>query len=87
MKQIFRYLQGTQKLELMYGREKRGLEGYVDADGALQEHRHAMSGFVFLVNGGAVSWSSKKQGLVISSTMEAEYVAATHAAKEVIWIQ
>jgi hypothetical protein len=87
VKQIFRYLQGTQKLELVYGGEKRGLKGDVDADGALQEHRHAISGFVFLVDGGAVSWSSKKQELVTLSTTEAEYVAATHTAKEAIWIQ
>ena len=46
VKRIFRYLQGTQKLELIYGGEKRGLEGYVDADGASQEHRHAISGYV-----------------------------------------
>jgi hypothetical protein len=87
VKQIFRYLRKTQKLELVYGGEKRGLEGYVDVDGALQEHRHAISGFIFLADGGAVSWSSKKQELVTLSTTEAEYVAATHAAKEAVWIR
>jgi hypothetical protein len=87
VKRVFRYLRGTQKLELTYGGEKRGLVGYVDADGASQEHRRAISGFVFLVDGGAVSWSSKKQELVTLSTTEAEYVAATHAAKEAIWIR
>ena len=35
----------------------------------------------------AVSWSSKKQELVTLSTMEAEYVGATHAAKEIIWFR
>jgi hypothetical protein len=40
-----------------------------------------------LVDGRAVSWSSKKQELVTLSTTEAEYVAATHAAKEAIWIR
>ena len=71
----------------MYGGEKRGLEGYVDVDGASQEHRRAILGFVFLVDGGAVSWSSKKQELVTLSTTEAEYVAATHAAKEAVWLR
>jgi hypothetical protein len=70
----------------VYRGEKRGLEEYVDADGASQEHRRTISGFVFLVDGGAVSWSSKKQELVTLSTTEAEYVAATHAAKEAVWI-
>jgi hypothetical protein len=63
----------------VYGGEKRGLVGYVDADGASQEHRCAISGYVFLVDGGAVSWSSKKQELIMLSTTEAKYVAATHA--------
>lgn len=39
VKQIFRYLLGTQKLELVYEGEERGLVGYVDADGSSQEHR------------------------------------------------
>jgi len=41
----------------------------------------------FLIDGGVVSWSSKKQELVTLSTAEAEYVATTHAAKEAIWLQ
>ena len=87
MKQIFRYLLGTKALELTYGGDKRGLVGYVDADGASQEHRRAISGYIFMVDGSAVSWSSKKQELVTLSTTEAEYVAQTHAAKEAIWLR
>jgi hypothetical protein len=59
----------------------------VDADGASQDHRRAISGYVFIVDGSAVSWSSKKQELVTLSTAEAEYVAATHAAKEAVWLR
>ena len=58
----------------------------MDADGSLQEHRHAISGYVFLVNRGAISWSSKKQELVTLSTAESEYVTATYAAKEALWL-
>ena len=87
VKRIYRYLKGTKDLELTYGGDKRGLVGYVDADGASQEHRRAISGYVFMVDGGAVSWSSKKQELVTLSTTEAEYVAQTHAAKEAIWLR
>ena len=75
------------KLELTYRGDKRGLVGYVDADGASQEHRCAISGYIFMIDGGAISWSSKKQELVTLSTMEAKYVAQTHTAKEVIWFQ
>ena len=55
---------GTKDLELTYRGNQRGLVGYVDADGASQEHRRAISGYIFMVDGGAVSWSSKKQELV-----------------------
>ena len=87
VKRIFRYLAGTSNLELTYGDERNDLNGYTDADGASQEHRRAISGYVFTIDGGAISWSSRKQELVTLSTAESEYVAATHAAKEAIWLR
>eukprot|EP00253_Pinus_taeda_P032553 PITA_32553 len=42
---------------------------------------------LFNLFGGAVSWMSKKQYVVALSTIEAEYMAATHASKEVVWLQ
>ena len=86
VKRVFQYLLGTKDLQLTFGGGKHGLEGYTDADGASQEHRRAISGYAFIIDGGAVSWSSHKQELVTLSTAEAEYVAATHAAKEAIWL-
>jgi hypothetical protein len=44
-------------------------------------------GYAFLFDGGAISWSSRKQKLIILSTAESEYVTATHAAKEAIWLR
>jgi hypothetical protein len=35
---------------------------------------------------GATSWSSKRQPIIVLSTMEAEYMASTQAAKEAIWM-
>jgi hypothetical protein len=85
-KRVMRYLKSTKETKLVYGASgKSGLRSFTDADGASQDHRRAISGFVVLIDGGAVSWSSKKQELVTLSTMEAEYVAATHAAKELVW--
>jgi hypothetical protein len=42
---------------------------------------------VFCLNGGAVSWKSSKQDIVAVSTTKAEYIAASEAAKEVVWIK
>ena len=47
----------------------------------------SMSEFVFTLNGGAVCWKSSKQHSVADSVCEAEYVAASDAAKEAVWIK
>jgi hypothetical protein len=47
--------------------------------------RKSISGYLISMAGGAVSWSSKKQTSVALSTAEAEYMAATHVAKQVLW--
>jgi hypothetical protein len=59
----------------------------VDADwGSDINNRKSMSGYVFKLTGGAISWSSKKQGCVALSSTKAEYVAGAHATKEAIWL-
>ncbi|KAI5446237.1 hypothetical protein KIW84_014177 [Lathyrus oleraceus] len=45
------------------------------------------NGYVFCLNGGAVSLKSSKQDTVADSTTEAEYIAASSATKEVVWIR
>ncbi|KAL0406097.1 UNVERIFIED_CONTAM: Retrovirus-related Pol polyprotein from transposon TNT 1-94 [Sesamum latifolium] len=45
------------------------------------------SGFVFKLNGGVVAWKSSKQDTTTNSTMEAEYIAASEAAKEAVWMK
>jgi len=80
-------LKGTKDLELVYGDKTKDLVGFVNADGASQEHRQAILGYVFIVDKRAVLWSSKKQELVTLSTTEAKYVAATHTAKEAVWLR
>jgi hypothetical protein len=87
VKGILCYLSGTKNYTLTYGNERHDLLGYSDADGMTQEHRHAISGYTFLIDSGVVSWSFQKQELITLSTAEAEYVAVTHAAKEALWLQ
>ena len=87
VRRIYRYLSGTKELKLTYGGVESVLAGYADADGSMAEDRRAVSGYAFLIDGGAVSWSSKRQEIVSLSTTESEYVAATHASKEALWLR
>ena len=61
------------------GGEAYSLEGFMNANRSMQEHRQAISGYLVLIDKGAVSWCSKKQELVTLSTTESEYIATTHA--------
>lgn len=71
---------------LTYGTKTKGLIGYADTDSASEEHRHAIMGYAFIIDGTAISWSSCKQELVTLSMTEAGYVALTHTAKEALWL-
>ena len=42
---------------------------------------------MFTFGGGAISWKSVKQSSIVDSTMEAEYIAASEAVKEVVWLK
>ena len=53
----------------------------------MAEDRRAVSRYAFLIDGGAVSWSSKHQELVSLLTTESEYVVATHGTKEALWLR
>jgi len=87
VKQVFCYLLGTHNIALTYGGERHNLLGYTDADRASQEHHQAISGHMFIIDRGTVSWSLQKQELVTLSTAEVEYVVVTHATKEGIWLR
>uniref|UniRef100_A0A2N9HLU0 Uncharacterized protein n=1 Tax=Fagus sylvatica TaxID=28930 RepID=A0A2N9HLU0_FAGSY len=88
VKRILRYVKGTSNVALCYGGSDFTVRGYVDSDyaGDLDKSK-STSGYVFTLAGGAVSWVSKLQSIVATSTTEAEYVAATQASKEAIWLQ
>ena len=88
-KRVLRYLQGTQHYELAYGwaaGKGHQLYGYSDSDwGNDANDRRSFTGYVFLLHDGAVSWQSCKQPTVALSSVEAEYMAATQAAREAVW--
>ncbi|KAL0448774.1 UNVERIFIED_CONTAM: Retrovirus-related Pol polyprotein from transposon TNT 1-94, partial [Sesamum latifolium] len=47
----------------------------------------SQSSFVFKLNGGVVAWKSSKQDTTADSTTEVEYIAASEAAKEAVWMK
>nr|GFA92059.1 hypothetical protein [Tanacetum cinerariifolium] len=47
----------------------------------------SQTGYVFTLNGGAVVWKSSKQSTTAQHAAKAEYIAASEAAKEVVWIR
>ena len=68
----------------------RSCEGFgrvADMDGSMNEDSRAISGYAFLINGGAVSWSAKHQEIISLSTTKSEYIAATYTAKEALWLR
>jgi Reverse transcriptase (RNA-dependent DNA polymerase) len=93
LKRVFRYLATAKEVEvgIVYGGGRQwptDIIGYSDADWASNPNdRKSISGFAFLLGGGAISWSSKKQTSVALSSTEAEYMAASHAARHAIWLK
>jgi hypothetical protein len=88
VKWILRYLRGTATHALCFGGSDIVLQGYVDSDMAGdKDSRRSTTRYVFTIGGTTVSWISKLQKVVSLSTTEAEYVVATEASKEMIWLQ
>ncbi|KAA0046766.1 gag/pol protein [Cucumis melo var. makuwa] len=85
VKNILKYLRRIKDYMLVYGSKDLILTGYTDSHFQTdKDARKSTSGSVFTLNGGAVVWRSIKQSCIADSTMEAEYVAACEAAKEVV---
>jgi hypothetical protein len=88
MKWVLWYLRGTSDYCITYNSGRELVCGYVDYDFAGDlDKRRSTSGYVFTLAGGAISWMSKLQNIVALSTTEAEYVAASHACKEAVWLK
>jgi len=86
-KAVVSYLKGTKDMGLVYGRAER-LAGWAGSDWAGHVGtRKSTTGFVFTLHGGLIFWRSRLQGLVTSSTMEAEYVPASEGVTDSLWLQ
>jgi hypothetical protein len=95
-KRVLRYVKGTKQYGITYRRnptrhvgpsDSNLLYGFSDAAFANADDRRSISGYVFLVGGGAITWGSKKQTTVALSSTEAEYVALSEASREAMWLR
>jgi hypothetical protein len=86
---VMGYIKNTTDYGITYSRgQELSPTAYVDADyGGCRDTRRSTSGYVFLMAGGAVAWSSKRQAAVALSTVEAEYVAMSRCAQQMVWMQ
>ncbi|GJY20843.1 zinc finger, CCHC-type containing protein [Tanacetum coccineum] len=82
VKNILEYLRNTKDMFLVYG-----VTLYTDASWEIdRDDLRSQTGFVFMMNEGAVDWKSSKQSTTAMSSIEAEYITAAEAAMEAIWI-
>jgi hypothetical protein len=89
VKQIMRYVRGTLGYGCVYraGASKPELIGFSDSDHAGSvDDRKSTIGILFFLGSSAVTWSSQKQKTVETSSCEAEYIAASAAACQGLWL-
>ena len=94
LKGVIRYLSKTRTLGITFGDTKSFDHGsspvivYTDSDFAgCKDTRRSRTGYVLMLYGGPVSWTSKLQSVVATSTAESEYIACAAAAREAVWFR
>jgi hypothetical protein len=100
-KRVLRYLKATSNHSIHYRRlphSQLSAVGYTDSDWAGNlKTRKSVGGCVFglgyanwnqeLVTSGLIHWQAKSQSVVALSTLEAEYIACSHATRESLWLR
>ncbi|WP_248791116.1 Ty1/Copia family ribonuclease HI, partial [Escherichia coli] len=70
------------------GEDELVVRDYTDASfQSDKDDFRSQSGYVFCIGGGVMSWKSSKQKTIVDSTIESEYIAASDAANEAVWIK
>ncbi|GJW51256.1 hypothetical protein Tco_0092607 [Tanacetum coccineum] len=91
VKNILKYLKNTKDMFLVYGGNQEAelpVDCYCDAGFKTdRDDTKSQTGYVFILNGGVVDWKSSKQSTTAMSATEAEYITASEAAMEAVWIR
>ncbi|XP_014660662.1 uncharacterized protein LOC106804323 [Setaria italica] len=89
VKHLLRYIAGRLHYGIVYTRDDNDLklQGFSDADMAGDvEDRKSTTSVLFCLGRAPVTWQSQKQPVVALSSCEAEYIAASTAACQGIWL-
>lgn len=91
-KYVIRYLSGVRDFGIHFDpcseNHSHVLIGFCDADFANDpESRKSTSGWLFMLCGGIISWSSQRQSIIALSSCEAEYTCLSEAAREAIYLR
>jgi hypothetical protein len=88
IERVFAYIKGTPTRGPTYTKAGSDFQGYTDSDWAGNIiDRKSTSGYIFLLQGAPISWRSKRQTSVALSSAEAEYIAASEATKEALYLR
>ncbi|XP_036325987.1 secreted RxLR effector protein 161-like [Rhagoletis pomonella] len=76
-------------MKLTYRKDSAGqLTGYCDAGWAGdQDERRSTTGYIFRLQGGAISWATRKQPTIALSSTEAEFMSLVAAIQEALWLK
>nr|GEY34252.1 zinc finger, CCHC-type [Tanacetum cinerariifolium]GEY34253.1 zinc finger, CCHC-type [Tanacetum cinerariifolium] len=91
VKNILKYLRNTKDMFLVYGENPKTelrVDCYCDAGFETdRDDTKSQTGYVFILNGGAVDWKSSKQSTTAMPATKAEYIAALEAMIKAVWIR
>lgn len=90
VKRIMRYVKGTTQYGLVYSKDSGNniLTGFSDSDlGGQLDDRRSTGGMVYYLNESEITWVSQNQRCVALSSCEAEFMAATAAACQGVWLR
>nr|GFD18137.1 hypothetical protein [Tanacetum cinerariifolium] len=88
---LIMYLRNRKDIFLVYGEKpKDELKVSCYADASFQTNKDdtkSQTGYVFVLNGGALDYKGAKQGTTAMYSTEAKYIAAAEALMEAIWMR
>ncbi|GKB92076.1 ribonuclease H-like domain, reverse transcriptase, RNA-dependent DNA polymerase [Tanacetum coccineum] len=89
IKQVLRYVKGTKDYGITYKHNGGNIiQGFSDSSyGVNTQEGKGTTGIIFYYGNSPISWSTQKQATVALSSCESEFIAATAAATQALWLK